>query len=447
MSTYKKSGFSRALSLTKTSFNLGKIALQQFKDDQRPTPEKIIQQVQLMAKEMGVLKGSLMKAGQLLSSYGETFLPKEAVEILKTLQQKSGSLSWSELEPIVKKELKENFDKLEIEPTAIAAASIGQVHRAKIKATGEIIALKIQYPNLENAIDMDLKFLKLILNSLKMIPQMPNYSEVYSEIKDMMLQELNYKNELKYAKKFKEILADDPRFLVPKSYDEFCTDKILAFEFIDGERFDSHKIQSLSQEFRNRIGEAFFDLYLKELLEFKMMQTDPHGGNYRVQLMDNNQFRIVLFDFGAVREIPDDFLKSYQKIMAGSLFNQDEKVIDGGISLGVLQKTDPPALKQDYVIICQMLVEPFQKNINHPNSSDLNSSESSDSKYDFAASDLPKRVIQVTRDLVIKHGLRAPPREVIFLDRKLAGVYTTLKDLKVHSQFRHLIESKLGKQL
>lgn len=433
MSSYKKSGFSRALSLTKTSLNLGKLAFQQLKDDKRPPTEILLQQVQVMAKEMGALKGSLMKAGQMLSAYGEHFLPKEATEILKTLQQKAEPVPWKELEPYIKAELKEKYSDLKIEQEAFASASIGQVHRAWRIDTGEAIALKIQYPNLEKAIDMDLKFLKLILNSLKFVPQIPNYEEVYQEIKDMMLQEMDYRKELHFANEFRKKLSDDSRFLIPKAHEEFCTGRILAYEFIEGERFDSTKTQSMPQEFRDRVGTAFFDLYLTELFQFQMMQTDPHGGNYRLQIFEKTDssvdFKIVLFDFGAVRLIPDWFLKNYLKITRGSLLNDSPQVLDGGLGLGILDSKDSEELKKDYIELCQMFIEPFIH---------------SEKKYNFAESDLPKRVIQNTRNLVLKHGLRAPPREVVFLDRKLAGVYTTLKELRAEIQLRPILEKKIS---
>lgn len=426
--SFKASGFSRALSLTKTSLNLGKFALQQMKQNTPPTPEALIKQVQAMAKEMGLLKGSLMKAGQMLSSYGEHFLPKEALEILKSLQQNASPLPWAEIEPLIRFELKEKFDLLEIEKHAHASASIGQVHKAKRKDTGETLALKIQYPRLEKAIDLDLKFLKLFMTSLKYIPQIPDYEEVYEEIKDMMLQEIDYTKELFFAKEFYQKLSCDSRFLIPKPHEEFCTSKILAYQFIEGIRLDSPKVQNLSHDFRNKIGQAFFDLYLKELFDFQMMQTDPHYGNYLLQILDDENFKLVLFDFGAVRTIPDLFIKNYLKIIQGSLEKNKALVIEGGTGLGILHQEDSKSLQDDYFEICLLFIEPFQ---------------SETEPYDFSVSDLPKRVIGITRELVLRHGLRSPPREVIFLDRKLGGVYTALKQLKLKVQYRSLLQSAI----
>ena len=167
-----------------------------------------------------------------------------------------------------------------------------------------------------------------------------------------------------------------------------------------------------------------------------MMQTDPHSGNYHLKIIENpndktepKDFKIILFDFGAVRMISDQFINSYRKITYGALTANHNLVIEGGLGLRVLEPSDTEELKKDYIQICQMFIEPFVN----------------EKAYDFGTSDLPKRVIQSTRSLVQKHGLRAPPREVIFLDRKLAGVYTTLKELGSRVQLRPLLESKISK--
>src|SRR5690606_19398227 len=120
---------------------------------------KLLQnQAALLSNELGELKGSLMKAGQMLSMYGEHFLPPEANALLKSLQQDSRPLLWEAIEPHLKKYLpEEKLAELEIEKDALACASLGQVHRARIKATGEMICLKIQYPQVDKAIDSDLK--------------------------------------------------------------------------------------------------------------------------------------------------------------------------------------------------------------------------------------------------------------------------------------------------
>jgi predicted unusual protein kinase regulating ubiquinone biosynthesis (AarF/ABC1/UbiB family) len=187
-------------------------------------------------------------------------------------------------------------------------------------------------------------------------------------------------------------------------------------------------VQALPVERRNRLGRAFLELYLKELVQFRLMQTDPHLGNYLIQLSPDGNDRLVLFDFGAVRDVPEPFLKSYRHLIAGGFHHSPDKLIQGGLELGLLQPDDSEELKKKYVDLCLLLTEPFEEGLQ---------------PYDWAASDLPKRVAAQVAKLAFQHRLRAPPAELVFLDRKLGGVFIFLSVLKCQMSARDLVENVL----
>lgn len=381
-----------------------------------------VAKIEFLVKELGQLKGTAMKVGQTLSMYGEHLLPKEVNEVLKKLQQEAPPLDFTRLREVLKEELgPEKLNELEIEETPFASASIGQVHKAKLKSTGQHLAVKIQYPGVAAAVDTDLKLLKFILGMTELVPRGPRFDQVFAEIREMFNQEVNYEIERQYTEKFAEILKGDDRYVVPTMLPRYCTSKVLVMEFIDGLRVDAPEVQALSQERCNRLGLNYLDLYLRELTEIKFVQTDPHLGNYKVQIASDGRDKLVLLDFGAVREVPEEFLKSYMYLMEGAAFREERKIEKGGRMLGLLKPDDKDELVKDYADICFLIGEPLQ------------------GMYDWGASDLPQRVAKLGIKIGTSYRLRAPPRELVFLDRKLGGVFIFLSVLKCKMDARELL--------
>ncbi len=404
----------RGFALAKAGIRAGGLGMSGFKGNADPNSPAWLGKVEYLIKELGQLKGSAMKVGQTLSMYGEHLLPKEVNDLLKTLQSDSPALEWAAIRKVLVAELGEQMiGELEFDEEALACASIGQVHKARIKDTGQVLAIKIQYPGVDAAVETDLKLLKFILTLTDMVPRGARFDQVFNEIREMFHQEVNYELERNFGERFHELLADDPRYVIPKSFPRYCTRKIMAMEFVEGVRADHPSVQELPLERRNRLGLSFLDLYLRELMDFKLMQTDPHLGNYLVQVDPNgDKDRLVLLDFGAARGVPDEFLKSYLLLMEGG-FNRDPRLIEkGGRQLGLLQPDDPMALVDDYIKICNLITEPFH------------------GSYDWGNSDLPKRTAVAVTHIAGSYKLRAPPRELVFLDRKLGGVFIFLSVLK-----------------
>lgn len=426
----KSRGLSRGLSLLKASVKAGSIAAKQFIRSDASTEDKtkaIMSQVKIFADELGRLKGSAMKVGQLISTYGEHFLPPEANKILKSLQQESPPLSWSVMERQLKKELGNLANDLEIEKAPLASASIGQVHKAVHKKSKEIYAVKIQYPNVDKAIESDLKIFKVMLSTLNLLPRGARMDQVFDEVKEMLYQEVDYKKEYEFTSFYYDELQNDSRFVVAKPIQKYCTSKVMVTEFIEGVHVDSQEVLALPQTRRNRLGLNYLDLYLDELIKYQLVQTDPHFGNYRVILDpkgENDQ--LVLFDFGAMRRVPDVFLTNYKNLIYAGVTRSKELALETGEKLGLVEPGDSDELKNHFLELCFLITEPF-----------------AEGHYNWGESDLPKRVAQKTSTLALNFKLRSPPRESVFLDRKLGGAFIFLKVLGCKLDARSLLLEKI----
>ena len=395
---------------------------------------KLEEQAHEIAKELGALKGSVMKVGQLLSMYGEQFLPPQVNKILKSLQANAPSLDWKTIEPFIRKELGEKYADLEIETQAMAAASIGQVHSAKIKKTGETIALKVQYPGVDRAIASDMKALKAIVMFAPGIPKGRRINELVQEIEEMLWREVDYTAEAGSAEKFAKYLEGDSRYVVPTVQRQWCTSKILAVQMICGHRLDAELLKEISQERRNALADSLLELYLRELFEFGCVQTDPHIGNYRVRLQGEmtcdgksvDQDCIVLLDFGAVRHFESKFLNDYHRLLSSSLTQDHGGVVQAGLDLGFLLPCDPSAVNNAFYDFCRLVVEPFDPG---GASSDGQKYFDADGSYNWCNNTLPNRLAAQLKEVIRAREFRAPPREAIFLDRKSSGLYILLSTL------------------
>lgn len=400
-------------------------------------------QASVISQELGELKGSLMKAGQMLSMYGEHFLPPEANELLKSLQQDSPALKWTAIEPVLQKYLSaELLAELEIEKEALACASMGQVHRARIKATGETICLKIQYPDVDKAIDSDLKAIRTLLNMLKLLPRDVNFDPVFAEVRTMLIQETNYEIEADFTEEYAKKLEGDSRFVVPKLYRKYCSRKVLATSFERGLRADDPLIQNLSQDRRNALSLNFLDLYLKELFDWGLVQTDPHIGNYKIRIDPSGRDQVVLLDFGASRQYDDTFLNSYHRMIKGSLLRDREAFLKAATELRFIQGDDQKELVELFEEFCAETIEPFMEPSDPRNTKEQ---IAADGTYDWKNTDLPNRLTKRVFHIVRNFEWRTPPQEILFLDRKTGGVFIFMAVLRARVSGRTTLMKYLDK--
>lgn len=431
----KTKAFSRAFSVAKLAVS-GTLQGQWIKWLENGDPENserwklfLKEQAVKVTGELGQLKGSLMKAGQIFSIYGERLLPKEANEILKTLQNKSLALAWSQVREEFLKELgSQRFGDLEIAEKPLGAASLGQVHFAVEKKTGRKLALKLKYPGVEEAIESDLKILKTFLGMAGLIPRNIDLSIIFDEAKKMLQQEVNYAREFELLQEYGKLLEGDHRYVVPQPIPEYSTSNILCMSFEEGLSVDATEVESLSQERKNQLAYNFFDLFMREVTVFGKVQTDSHFGNYQIRLdPEGKNDQWVLFDFGALRELPSSFLEPYLELLRAA-FQQDEAATHKAlVELGLLASFDMTPYAKELIALSFLVTEPVK----------------ADGNYNWEKSDLPERVIVRARPYLFDKNVRLPPPEMLSLDRKVAGVFTLMVKLKAKIHTKTLVEKYL----
>lgn len=371
-------------------------------------------QARILADELGQLKGSVMKAGQMLSLYGQYFLPEEAVQVLSGLQDNTPPVDWAVVSPVLERALgRARLRELEIETVPMAAASLGQAHRARRRRDGLELCVKIQYPGVADAIESDIRTLSRLLLLTRLAPKGLDLAPVFAEVREMLHREVDYAAERRFTEDFAARLAADARFVVPRVLPEYSSDRVLTTTFEQGLHVRDAAVQGLSQAARNRLGADFLELFLREFFEWGLVQSDPHFGNYRIRLEPGRAARIVLLDFGATRSFSRPFIEAYAGIVAGALHRDRKRLLEGARAIGLMHAQMPAPVLTAFCELCETIVEPF-----------------SGQRYDWGASDLPLRTGRMAALNSLSVHFRVPPREIVFLHRRMAGVFIMLATLR-----------------
>lgn len=446
VSRIKTGSFERRLSLTKAGLFAGTrmathVAANVFtsKDKRIEKRKKMLsKQAEFLVEELGKLKGSVVKIGQVMALYGEHFLPVEVTEALHTLEDKTTALEWEAIEKALRFELGDDkLNELEVEQEPIGAASLGQVHRARRKSDGKEICLKVQYPGVADAVDSDLDAVAQLLKLAKLVSFSKDFDEWLEEVRVMMHREVDYTLEAETTMRFGRMLHGDNRFIVPEVLIEYSTPHVMATSYEPGLSVSSDDVLSLPQDRRNHLAKAALELFLKELFIWKEIQTDPNFGNYRIRLAsdEDTEDRIVLLDFGAVQKYPDQFIDPVCDMIYASYTRDLERVIAGGVKLNFMQDCWPEKVLNEFGGVCMAVLEPLAKEGVEVPDYALNEQ----GEYRWKQSDLPTRIAKRAALSAINRYFKIPPKEFVFLNRKLVGVYTFISVLEAEFNGRAIL--------
>lgn len=449
----KTSRFDRHLSIAKTSLNLGRrwagnsvSGLFLSKEAKEARKQDFLQeQANYLVSELGKLKGSVVKIGQMLALYGEHMLPPEITQALQSLNDNTATLSWSVIESTLKSQLKDKFDDFDINPLPIGTASLAQVHRATIKKTGQQVVLKVQYPGVADAIDSDLSLFKQLLKVTNVIPQTRALDTWFEEIRDLLHHEVNYLIEATTTERFYQRLKDDSRYVVPQILPEYSTNQVLCMSYEEGVPISSHALQQLSQERRDAIGQAAINIMIQEIFVWGEMQTDPNFGNYLVRLDETHGDKLVLLDFGAVRQFDEQLLTIAKKFLIAGFYHDKHammSVMEHHTGYAFFD-TMSPTIRSDMADIFLLATEPFS----HPdhNHSLPASCLDEQHRYLWANSQLHTRLMKYTRQAMQSKEFNMPPKELMFISRKFIGAYTFLTVLNARTHADDLIKPFIDK--
>ncbi|WP_235263753.1 ABC1 kinase family protein [Nitrincola sp. A-D6] len=286
--------------------------------------------VRRVADKLSHLRGAAMKVGQLLSMDAGDLLPPELSELLSVLRAGANPMPMLQLAGVLEGAMGEDWQShfSQFGFTPVAAASIGQVHKA-LDHQGQALALKIQYPGVRQSIDSDVDNVMTLLKMSRLLPAGVIADELIQEAKDQLHAEADYHLEAQHLLAYKALLADDPSFRVPQCYTELCSENLLVMSFEEGVAVESLMTYPLAE--RNRCAGLLLQLLFRELFEFGHVQTDPNFANF---LYDPDNGQLVLLDFGATRHYSPELVAAYRQLFHAELIQDRQQLLDAATQIG-----------------------------------------------------------------------------------------------------------------
>ena len=379
-----------------------------------------------LAERLSTLRGAAMKFGQLMSMDGHGVLPAEFAELLSGLRDRAHVMPATQLVEVLEAEYgaqwNRRFRRLSFAP--IAAASIGQVHRAETH-DGRVLALKIQYPGVRAGITSDVANLALLARTPGLVPAGVDIAPLLDRVRVQLLLETDYRAEARAVHTYRDRLGSDPVLTVPAVVDEHCTDRILATDFAPGVPIETLARDGTPQALRDHVAAALSRLAVREFFDMRLVQTDPNFGNY---LFDAASGRIALLDFGATEAVSDELVEQLREVGRALRANDAPRVAAAALASGFIAADDPPAQTRGVVQMMMDAGEPL-RHAGH---------------YDFGASTLASRVFAQGRAQFFGEGYaRTPPADLLFLQRKFIGTFMLCSRLRARLD----VAASFGSQL
>ena len=279
-----------------------------------------------LAAALGGLKGPIMKVAQLLATIPDALPPEYATELTK-LQSQAPAMGWTFVRRRMNAELgvgwEKKFKSFEHHPAA--AASLGQVHRARA-LNGIELACKLQYPDMQSAVEADLRQLRLLFAIRKRFDPAIDTTEIAKEIAERLREELDYVREAKHIALYRIMLKDRAAIRVPAVWPELSTGRLLTMDWLSGRKMLEHKNDKLAT--RNRLATAMFTAWWSPFSHYGVIHGDPHLGNYTVfDDAKGNPAGINLLDYGCIRIFPPSFVGGVVDLYRGLLHGDDDLIV------------------------------------------------------------------------------------------------------------------------
>src|SRR6266508_6690472 len=276
-----------------------------------------------MASVLGEMKGAAMKIGQMASFIDVDFLPPEYREIyqeqLSKLRTHAPAMPWEKVRTVLEEEYDEQPERVfaSIEEEAFAAASIGQVHRATLH-DGSKVAVKIQYPGIADALESDVANAGILVRLARVLAPGLDAKAVASELRERVLEELDYEFEAQNQRTFARAYEDHPFIFVPKVHSRLSRRRVLVSDYVEGRRFD--EVKDLEQDERDIFGEIVFRFCFGSIYHLRHFNADTHPGNYL--LMEDG--RVAFLDFGMTKRLTNQQIQLEQRAVDAAVNDDPE---------------------------------------------------------------------------------------------------------------------------
>ncbi|MCZ8136846.1 MAG: AarF/ABC1/UbiB kinase family protein [Porphyrobacter sp.] len=381
--------------------------------------------VQRLTDRLSHLRGAAMKMGQMISLDAGDFLPDELSRILATLRDQANFMPTRQLDQVLKSEWGPDWRKQFrwFNPRPIAAASIGQVHKA-LTRDGEELAIKVQYPGVAKSIDSDVDNVMTLLKVAGFAPPELEMDKLMAAAKQQLHEEADYQREGAQMALYREQLAGVEGFVVPRLHEGLTRGSILAMSFEDGVSIE--ELGNEPPERRDQVFARLIRLVARELFDFGVMQTDPNFANFRYR---RETGEIVLLDFGACRPVDPAVANGYRRMLDAGLRGNAEQVlaatIEAGFMMPIVAEKHPERVNRMIDIVINEMRE--------------------DAPFDFG----DRAFIPLLRDEGFaiaqdKDTWAFPPIETLFVQRKVSGTALLGARLKAKVNIRRITEEVLA---
>lgn len=371
--------------------------------------------------EFSKLRGTALKIAQQLS-LDQGVLPDEFADVMSDAQYSVPPINKALARNIIKQELGDYPEKLfaEFNPEAVAAASIGQVHEARLKS-GEKVAIKIQYPNVRNTIDSDLSLAKSLLK--RFVKKGADLSEYFDEIKKTLLEETDYEQEAEYLEYFYGRFDQD-YIITPKLFKEYSTKKVLTMSFIEGRHLKEFLKDGPTQEERNRYGQLLWDFFHDQVEQRDFIHADTHPGNFMIT--ENGNLGVI--DFGCVKKFPISFTRNYMSLLPHHLEKDEDEIRELYIQLNIIKENPDDPKKEEYFFkYCKkygdIFAQPYQQDF-----------------FDFGSTNFNKKIKRFAKNAPVMNEPRGD-KNFLFSTRMHTGLYNLLVKLEA------VVDTRRSKQL